>query len=90
MRARQSEADQPCLLLAVIDAGVFVGGLMVFVAALTLPRKTNWRAIVLMLWGLVAVTSPLLGIMFLLSWCVLLVMLPAVIVALVQLFRVAA
>lgn len=51
--------------LWVISAGMMVGGLVLIVGALNLPERKNWRGITLILWGLVALTSPGFGIVFL-------------------------
>ena len=75
------------MFVQVITSGVILGGLMVLVAAIMLPERKTWRGIVLILWALIAVTSPLFGFLFLLPWSVLAVMLPLVIVILVRLFR---
>ena len=76
--------------LPIIWSGVTVGGILVFIAGLMLPRKMNWRVMILIIWGLIAITAPLFGIMFLGPWCVLAAMLPFVIAALVKLSREAA
>src|SRR5438045_7722126 len=62
--------------MPVMTSGVIVGGVLVFIAALMLPEKKSWRVITLIVWGLIAATSPLFGIMFLLPWSVLVLMLP--------------
>jgi hypothetical protein len=73
--------------LPVIASGVIVGGLLLFIAAWNLPVRTSWRGWVLMIWGLIAVTSPALGIMFLLPWALLAVSLPLVIRVLATISR---
>ena len=75
------------MFLPVMTSGVIVGSLAVIVGALMLPQRKSWRAIVLVVWALIAVTSPLFGFLFLLPWCVLALMLPAVIVALRGLYK---
>jgi len=67
------------MFLPVITSGVLLGGLIVLVSALNLPARKTWRGVTLILWALIALTSPLFGIMFLLPWGVLLLMLPLVI-----------
>jgi hypothetical protein len=67
------------LFLEVVSGGVMVGGLIVFIAAWFLPERKTWRGITLMLWGLLAVTSPWFGLLFLLPWAVVAVALPLVI-----------
>ena len=66
---------------------VLLGGLVLLVAAWKLPARKTWRGILLMVWALIAVTSPAFGIMFLLPWGVLALLLPVVIVALVGVRR---
>lgn len=73
--------------LPVIGSGVIVGGLVVVVGAWKLPQRKSWRGIALILWGLIAVTSPAFGFMFMLPWGALVVLLPVVIVALTLLFK---
>jgi hypothetical protein len=73
--------------LGVITSGVLVGGILVVIAAWKLPERKSWRGIALIVWGLIALTSPAFGLMFLLPWGVLALMLPVVIVALVGLRR---
>jgi hypothetical protein len=68
--------------LAIISSGVIAGGLLVLIASAGQWR--TWRGIVLIVWGLIAVTSPLFGFLFLLPWSILVLMLPLVIVVLAQ------
>lgn len=63
----------------IITSGVMVGGLLMIIAAWNLPGRTMWRGWTLMLWGFIAVTSPAMGIMFLLPWGLLTLSLPLVI-----------
>jgi hypothetical protein len=70
------------LFLEYVTGGVMAGGLIVFIAAWFLPDRKNWRGITLMLWGLIAVTSPWFGLLFLLPWAVVAIALPLVIVIL--------
>jgi hypothetical protein len=65
--------------LPVITSGVIVGGLILFVAALMQPERKTWRGITLIVWSLIAVTSPLFGIMFLLPWGLLAASTPLII-----------
>ena len=67
------------LFLEVVSGGVMAGGLIVFIAAWFLPERKTWRGITLMLWGLLAVTSPWFGLLFLFPWAVVAVALPLVI-----------
>jgi hypothetical protein len=73
--------------LPVITSGVIVGSILLLIGAWKLPQRKTWRGIALILWGLIALTSPAFGIMFLLPWGVLALALPVIIVALVGLRR---
>lgn len=73
--------------LPVITSGVFVGAILLLVGAWKLPVRNSWRGRVLMLWALIALTSPLFGIMFLLPWGLLVLTLPVVIAIFVALYR---
>ena len=73
--------------LPAIALGVIIGSIITLVAAIRLPQRKTWRCIVLIVWALIALTSPLFGWLFLLPWGVLAVMLPVVIVALVGLWK---
>lgn len=73
--------------LGVLSSGVLVGGLAMLVGAAMLPERKNWRGLTLMLWGLIALTSPLFGYLFMLPWAALVLLLPLVIVALRGLSR---
>lgn len=75
--------------LPIIGSGVVVGGLIVAVAAWNLPIRKNWRGIVLLIWGLLALTSPAMGLMFLLPWGLLALSLPLVIAILIGLYKAA-
>jgi hypothetical protein len=44
-----------------------------------LPERASWRGIVLILWAVIALTSPLFGIMFLRPWGILAIRLPLII-----------
>jgi hypothetical protein len=65
--------------LAVISSGVIVGGLVLLIATWNLPQRGTWRGVVLFIWALVALTSPVFGIMFLFPWGVLALTLPLII-----------
>jgi hypothetical protein len=67
------------LFLEFVSGGVMIGGLLVLIAAFFLPERKTWRGITLMLWGLIALTSPGFGLMFLLPWGLVAVGLPLVI-----------
>lgn len=73
--------------LGVLSSGVIVGGLAVLVGAAMLPERKSWRGLTLIVWGLIALTSPLFGFMFLLPWGLLALSLPVVIAALRGLSR---
>jgi len=67
--------------------GAMVGGLLILVAAWNLPERWKWQGILLMVWALIALTSPAFGWLFLMPWGVLLLLLPFVVWAFVTLFR---
>lgn len=73
--------------LPVITSGVIAGGIMMLSGSFVIPARKTWRGIVLLLWALVAVTSPAFGIMFLLPWGLLAASAPLVIWALVTMLR---
>jgi hypothetical protein len=75
------------MFLPIITGGIFVGALLVLIATSLLPIRRTWRGIVLFAWALVALTSPLFGIMFLLPWGVLVLALPLVLWILFGLWR---
>jgi len=65
--------------LPVITGGLFVGAILVAIGAWNLPVRRTWRGVVLFVWALVALTSPLFGLMFLLPWGLLALTLPLVV-----------
>jgi MFS family permease len=65
--------------LPIITSGVFVGAAILLVAAWNLPERKTWRGIVLMIWALIALTSPAFGFLFLGPWTLLALSLPVVI-----------
>ncbi len=73
--------------LPVITSGVLLGSILVIVGALMLPERKSWRGIFLVIWGLIALTSPVFGYLFLFPWGVLVLLLPVVISILVTLSR---
>lgn len=73
--------------LPVITSGVIIGAILILIGVFNLPERWTWRGMVLILWALIALTSPLFGIMFLLPWGVLVLTLPMVIAVLLALFR---
>lgn len=73
--------------LPIIASGVIAGALVLLVAAFMLPERKSWRGIVLIVWALIALTSPALGLLFLLPWALLTITLPLVIAILRALFR---
>jgi Ca2+/Na+ antiporter len=75
--------------LGIITSGCLVGGLLVLVGTLKLPERWTWRGIVLLVWALIALTSPAFGFLFLLPWGVLALMLPLIVPIFVTLFRTA-
>lgn len=75
--------------LPAITGTVLFGGAAMMLAVLMLPNRKSWRSIVVVVWSLIALTSPLFGIMFLLPWGVLLASSPVVFAVLLRWFRVA-
>jgi hypothetical protein len=73
--------------LEIISGGMIVGGIVLLAGAAFLPERKTWRGILLLVWGLIAVTSPAFGLMFLLPWAVLALSLPFIVVVLRTLFR---
>ena len=74
-----SDALVKSIFFEIISGGVMVGGLIVFIAAWFLPERKTWRGITLIVWGLIAMTSPWFGLLFLVPWAVVAVTLPLVI-----------
>jgi MFS family permease len=73
--------------LEIISSGMIAGGLVLLVGAAFLPERKTWRGIVLLVWSLVAITSPAFGLMFLFPWGVLALSLPLIIAILLRFFR---
>ncbi|HYH08905.1 MAG TPA: hypothetical protein VEK11_17765 [Thermoanaerobaculia bacterium] len=73
--------------LQIITSGVWAGSLVLLVAAFNLPERRTWRGIALIVWALIALTSPAFGFMFLLPWGVLVLSLPLIATILVTAFR---
>ena len=73
--------------LEIISSGVIVGSIVLLLGAWNLPERKSWRGVLLLVWGLVALTSPAFGIMFLLPWGLLALSLPFVVAILITLFR---
>lgn len=73
--------------LPTIALMVIVGGLVLMVATFNLPVRRRWTGFVLFAWGLIALTSPAFGYLFLLPWSVLVLTLPLVIGILAGQFR---
>jgi hypothetical protein len=73
--------------LPVITSGCIVGAVLMLIGVLKLPERWTWRGIVLLVWALIALTSPIFGFLFLAPWSVLVLMLPLVIPLFVTLFR---
>src|SRR5690242_7125380 len=53
------------LFLQIITSGVMLGALLVLIGALKLPERWTWRGVFLMVWALIALTSPAFGFLFL-------------------------
>jgi hypothetical protein len=75
--------------LPIVGSGIFAGAILLIVAAWKLPERknNNWRAFFLLMWGLVALTSPAFGLMFLFPFGLLALTLPVVISILITLSR---
>jgi len=73
--------------LEIISSGMIAGGLVLLVGAAFLPERKTWRGILLLVWALVAVTSPAFGLMFLFPWGLLALSLPLIIAILMRFFR---
>ena len=73
--------------LQIIMPAVMGGALVMLVATFNLPLRRTWRGITLIVWALVAITSPGFGWLFLLPWGVLMLSLPLVVTILVNAFR---
>jgi hypothetical protein len=71
------------MFLPIMATNVILGGLLVVIGAWKLPQRKTWRGITLIVWGLIAATSPALGYMFLLPWAALALLSPVVIAALI-------
>ncbi len=72
--------------LMIITSGVMVGSIMMLIGTFMLPERKTWRGIVLIVWALIGLTSPLFGLLFLGPWALMGLLLPLVIVVFVQLF----
>jgi MFS family permease len=73
--------------LEIISSGMIAGGAVLLAGAAFLPERKTWRGIVLIVWALVAVTSPGFGILFLFPWAILALSLPLIIAILMRFFR---
>jgi hypothetical protein len=78
------------LFLQVVTSGVLTGSLLFLIGAWKLPNPGRWRRAVLLVWGLIALTSPAFGFLFLLPWSFLVLSLPLVITILIGRYRDAA
>src|SRR5688572_29044794 len=50
--------------LPIMTSGVILGSIVILIGAWMLPQRKSWRAIVLFVWALIALTSPLFGFLF--------------------------
>jgi MFS family permease len=73
--------------LEIISSGMIGGGAVLLAGAVFLPERKTWRGIVLIVWALMAITSPAFGILFLFPWAVLALSLPLIIAILMRFFR---
>jgi MFS family permease len=67
--------------LEMITSGVLVGAVILLISAWNLPDRT-WRRWFLLIWSLIAITSPAFGLLFIVPWALLFVTLPVVMVIL--------
>ena len=75
------------MFLEIMTGGIFVGAILLLIGAWRLPDGKRWHRYVLLVWGIVALTSPAFGILFLLPLGVLVLSLPLVGMILVSQFR---
>ena len=75
------------VFLPVVTISAIVGALVMLIAAWNLPERKKWQGITLMVWALIALTSPAFGFLFLVPWGVLVLLLPLVIAAFTTLLR---
>jgi len=73
--------------LEIISSGMIAGGFVLLIGAAFLPERKTWRGILLLVWSLIAVTSPAFGMLFLFPWGVLALSLPLIIAILMRFFR---
>jgi hypothetical protein len=73
--------------LEIISSGMIAGGAVLLAGAAFLPERKTWRGIVLIVWALVAITSPGFGILFLFPWAILALSLPLIIAILMRFFQ---
>lgn len=67
------------MFLPAITSGVLVGGALMTIGSLMMPERKTWKGIAIIVWGLIATTSPIFGFLFLAPWSVLAVTTPLVI-----------
>jgi len=75
------------MFLPIVTSGVLTGAILVLIGTWNLPERTTWRGWTLTAWALVALGSPLMGIMFMLPFGLLAIATPLVIAILMRLFR---
>jgi len=73
--------------LPIITGGVLAGAILVLLGAWNLPERKSWRGWTLILWALVAITSPAMGLMFLVPLGLVALLSPVVIAILIHLYR---
>ena len=64
--------------LATLTSGILGGAILLLIGARKLAVAQKWR-VVLLVWGLIALTSPLWGIMFLLPFTALALSMPLIV-----------
>jgi hypothetical protein len=64
--------------LATLTSGVLSGAILLLIVGWKLPVAKKWR-VVLLVWALIALTSPLFGIMFLFPFTALALSMPVIV-----------
>jgi MFS family permease len=73
--------------LEIISSGMIAGSLVLLIGVFCLPERWTWRGITLIVWGLIGITSPAFGLLFLFPWLLLALTLPVIVAILIKLFR---
>jgi drug/metabolite transporter (DMT)-like permease len=73
--------------LPIITSGVMTGAILMLVGVWNLPERKSWRGRTLIIWALVSVTSPALGLMAIAPLGLVALTSPLTIAILIGLFR---